>query len=130
MDQSTYRTDTLLKWLLAASLLLSIFTLSGYVGTFTSVSKKTVQTESVFYAYNKTEKTTLEYKSIDVVIPFRHLLFFTNPKDALFAYDAMINVKLDALSDIFYYHTFEKYFLQAKSISQNSDEHIFETRIG
>jgi hypothetical protein len=130
--QFTYHKDKLTKCLLAAALLFSVFTFSGYDGNCQSSYKQTAKTELIFSNNCKTCKRTISYKKAFELIPYNDFLIspFKNRTNTLFAYKILTKVKLDSISRRFYSHKSADCFLQVKTIPQSSDEDIFITFIG
>ena len=130
--QFTYHKDKTTKWLLTVTLFFSIFTFSGYAGNSQSRQQQATQTELVISNNHKTCKRTISFKKAFELISCNDFLIspYKNWTNTLFTYNLLTKVKLDSISRQFCSHKSADHFLQAKTVSQSSDEDIFATFIG
>lgn len=128
--EQTHKTNKLLKWLFAAGLVLSIFTLSDYIGNLTALPQNVIKTECVFSHTHKTTKRTIAYQRALASIPSKATFLFVNWTDALLVQNTLNYVALKTVSSTCYFQLIEKHFLQVSSIPESSDEDIFKIKIG
>lgn len=122
-----YHKNKLTNWLLAATLFLSVFNASGYVGSYSAKQQQATQTELVIpNDLCKTFKRTASFKKAFVTKHFYTPIHgLHNRADALFAYNVLNKVKLDRLSMQPELCSPASRFMPVKTIPQSSDEDLF-----
>lgn len=130
--QNTYQKSKLTKWLLTITLFFSVFTFSGYVGSYQSIKHQAIQTERLISNKYKTCKRTISYKKAFDFTSCNNILLSTykNWANTLFTYNTLTKVKFESISRQFYSHKFIGHFLQVKTIPKSSDEDVFVAFIG
>lgn len=128
----TFRKDPALKWLLAVTMLFSIFTVSGYAGNAGPKQQQATQTELVLSSFHKAAGRTISYKRalglLYATVPAIHP--GSNWKNTLFACNLLGKVKLDRISGQYRASTPGISPAQVKTIPQSSDEDVTALFIG
>jgi hypothetical protein len=126
-SQLKYCNDKLSQWCIIITLIVSIFSTSGYSKNSTSLYKQKAQTELVCSTSTKPNKPTFAFKN---TISISHKnIFVYNPaayKTAfLLAYNNLIKVRLVNISKR--YHSIERVpkYLQLKNFTDNSGKDTF-----
>ena len=123
----TYQNNMMTKWLLAVTLIVNIFSISGYSDHYQSRLQNATKTELVISNYRKLGKRTVSYNNVVEIISFlapfnRH---HKSLEYQLFSYNIQIKVKLDNIKKQYYPHNTDYLCLQVKKIPPGSDEDIF-----
>jgi hypothetical protein len=123
----TYCKVKLSKWVLIATIFLSVFAFSGYTGNPQARQQKTIPTELVFCQKSKTPKhtylfikavtSTLNYKVSKQIKEYESVF--------LYAYNRLAKVKYDNLSAKAFLFWPAYRFTQVKTIPRSSNEDIF-----
>ena len=124
--QKKYRKDKLMQWLLSVTLLLSVFSFSGYSCHATSI-RQAVQTEWVFFDQLKTDKETGIFKKnnnlndvLSCFISTNYALNIFATRNKLSTYNTRVKVTFDTLSNQFRQMKPTLRFHHIKTIPQTS----------
>jgi len=128
----TYQNNMMTKWLLAVTLIVNIFSISGYSDHYQSRLQKATKTELVISNHRKLGKRTVSYKkaveNISFLAPLNSL--YKSRKYQLSTHNTLTKVKLDNILRQYYTQKPDYPFLRPKTIPTSSDEDIFVSYIG
>lgn len=116
----------LTQWFLRVTLLITLFTVSGYAGNAQSRQQEATKTELIISNNHKTDKRTLSYKFCCQLTRCRGILIrpYKSWINTLFTYEILTKVKFKSISKRFCSHRPASWFLLVKT-PKSTDEDIF-----
>jgi len=132
LAKHTDQNNMMTKWLLTVTLLISIFSFSGYSDHYPSRLQNTTKTELVTSNHHKLGKRTASINKVVENIRFHgpFYRYYNSLEYQLFSYNILTKVKLDNIKKQYYPYKSANLYLHIKKHTPSSDEDIFLPFLG